>query len=299
MADPSDLTIVVINYNAKDFLEHCLSSIFRNSPISDLKVIVVDNNSSDGSVQMVKEKFPQVELSDNEQNLGYARAANYALRRIYTKYTLLLNSDTEIFPTSLERLLEFAESKSEAAAIGPMLTNPDGTLQYSCRRFPSFWVGTMHALLSPILPSNPFTKSYQLETWDHKEEHEVDWVSGAAMLFRTEAVREVSFFDEDYFMYAEDMDICWRLRQAGWRIYYLPSAKVLHHIGQSSRLESPRMVIEHHKSIYHFNSKVYRGFPRIILRWIIGLGLFFRALILSSISGFKGLMKRFFSKSSG
>lgn len=293
MANLADLTIVVINYNARDFLKHCLDSLFKNGPSGDLKVIVVDNNSSDGSRQLVKEKFPQAELSDNEQNLGYAGAANYALRQIYTKYVLLLNSDTEIFPGSIERLLDFAETKPKAAVIGPMLVNADGTLQYSCRQFPSFLVGTMHALLSPIFPSNPFTRSYQLETWGHKEEREVDWVSGAALLLRTEAAREVSLFDEDYFMYVEDMDLCWRLKQANWKIYYLPRAKILHHIGQSSRLESSRMVVEHHKSIYRFNSKIYQGFPRIILRYIIAAGLFSRAFFLLLALGIKQIVAKF------
>lgn len=278
-----DLSVVVVNWNAKDYLEKCLASIFKNSPSFDFEVMVVDNASTDGSQDLVKTKFPQTKLILNKRNLGYSGAANRALGETNSPYLFLLNSDTEVLPGSLELMVEFGKNHPQAGAIGPMLVNADGTLQYSCRKFPSFKIGFFHALLSPFLPDNPYSRSYRLTDFDHRRRQEVDWISGASLFLKRKALEEVGFFDEGYFMYGEDLDLCFRLKQAGWKTYYYPEPKIKHYVGKSSRLHSPKMIIEHHKSIYRFLSKVYRGFPGAFLRYLIAAGLIFRAAILLAV----------------
>jgi len=280
-----DLSIAIINWNTKDLLERCLSSIYRDSSSFDRELIVVDNGSSDGSLEMIKNKFSQVRLVENPTNLGYSRAANQAIASSRGRYILLLNSDTEIFPGALDSLCEFMESSPEVGATGPMLLNPDGSLQYSCRNFPSFGAATMHAFLGLISPENPYSKAYKLAEWNHNSQREVDWVSGAAIFLRRQALEEIGFFDEDYFMYLEDVDLCYRLWQAGWKVCYFPKARILHHIAQSSRLRSPKMIAEHHKSIYRFYAKHHRA--GLFLKPIVALGLLIRGIFLIAADYFK------------
>ncbi len=171
-------------------------------------------------------------------------------------------------------------SHGDAGTAGPMILNPDGSMQFSSRNFPSFLDATVHAFLGPIAPENPFSKRYKRIECDRDTEQEVDWVSGAAMCLRKEAGQGIGFFDEGYHMYVEDMDLCYRLWKADWKVYYVPSAKILHHIGQSSKQASTSMIIEHQKSIYRFYSKLYEDKPWRHLKFLIGLGLYIRALLL-------------------
>lgn len=281
------LTVIIVNWNTRNLLERCLSSIFEADSKVDFEVVVVDNGSSDGSVEMVKAKFPQVRLVENEANLGYCRASNQAMRGSRAKYLLLLNSDTEIFPGTLDSLVDFAEAHSEVGAVGPRLVNPDGTLQYSCRGFPSFGQAIMHAFIGPLFPNNPYTRAYKMVEWDHSSEREVDWISGAAMFLKREVAEQVGFFDEDYFMYVEDVDLCYRLWQAGWKVYYFPKARVMHHIAKSSR-QSPGMILEHHRSLYHFYTKRYQNSYKRYLTSLVAVGLFVRASVLIVMSFLRG-----------
>lgn len=249
---------------------------------------MVDNGSSDDSGKMVKSKFSQAILVENEGNVGYCKASNQAIRASRGKFILLLNSDTEIMPGALDSLYRFARQHPDAGAIGPMLLNTDGTLQYSCRSFPSFGIAAMHAFLGLFFPTNPYTRAYKLTEWGHNSEREVDWISGACMFLRRQALEQIGFFDEDYFMYVEDVDLCYRLWQVGWKVYYLPSAKIIHHIAQSSQ-QSPKMVIEHHKSIYRFYAKQNPNGIGRFLKPLVALGLFVRGTLLIMMNYFKKL----------
>lgn len=283
-----DISIGIINWNTRDLLERCLSSVFKDCSLCSMEVIVVDNGSSDDSGKMVKSKFSQAILVENEGNVGYCKASNQAIRASRGKFILLLNSDTEIMPGALDSLYRFARQRPDAGAIGPMLLNTDGTLQYSCRSFPSFGIAAMHAFLGLFFPTNPYTRAYKLTEWGHNSEREVDWISGACMFLRRQALEQIGFFDEDYFMYVEDVDLCYRLWQVGWKVYYLPSAKIIHHIAQSSQ-QSPKMVIEHHKSIYRFYAKQNpNGFGRF-LKPLVAVGLFVRGTLLIMMNYFKKL----------
>ncbi|MBI4744267.1 MAG: glycosyltransferase family 2 protein [Actinobacteria bacterium] len=282
-----DLSIIIINWNTKSMLFDCLTSIFNSNPTVTCEVIVVDNFSTDGSVEMVKSKFPSIVLIENSENLGFCKAANKGIRKSVSENLLILNSDTKIFTGTLDTLIEFAKNHSNIGAVGPMLINSDGSLQYSCRRFPSFIMGTIHAFLGFISPSNSYTKSYMMTDWDHKTEREVDWISGAAMFLRKEAVLDIGLFDENYFMYVEDVDICYQLWKKGWKVYYCPQAKVMHYIGESSKQKSPGMIIEHHRSMYYFLTKQNKDNHKRIFNFFIAIGLSIRAVIMLVLNFFK------------
>lgn len=277
------VSITIINWNTKDLLNNCLKSIYDNPSTYKSEVIVVDNASTDGSSGLVRTGFPQVKLVDNKLNMGYARAANQAILNSRGQYIFVLNSDTKIFPGAIDSLLRFANSHPEVGAIGPRLVNSDGTLQLSCRRFPSFGMGVGHAVLGLFFANNPYTKKYRLADWDHASATEVDWVSGAAVLLRRDAVSQVGLFDEAYFMYVEDVDLCYRLWQANWKVYYQPAAVVMHYIAQSSSIRSPQMVIEHHRSLYRFMIGHNKGY-RKILNLPIGAGLFLRGSAIALVN---------------
>ncbi|MDI6821507.1 MAG: glycosyltransferase family 2 protein [Actinomycetota bacterium] len=277
-----DLSIAVISWNTKDLLKDCLTSIFEKG--CPFEVIVVDNNSTDGSVEMVKKEFPEVRLIQNPINIGYAKACNQAIEASRGKYIFLLNSDTRVFPKASDRLVEFMENHEDVGVVGPLLLNPNGSIQYSCRNFPSFGEAMVHAFFGVIFPSNPISRKYKMADWDHKSERVVDWVSGAAICLRRKALEDVGFFDEGYFMYVEDLDLCYRMWKKGWRVYFTPDARVVHYIAESSKRQSMPMIIEFQKSMYRFYSKRYGNSWKRYLKLLVALGLCLRGCLLVCIN---------------
>ena len=271
-----DLTIAIINYNTKDLLKTCINTIQRTPPLIAYDILVVDNCSTDGSVDMMKRYFPYVHLLENAGNLGYAAAANQALRTSRAKYVLVLNTDIEVDHDAIDILVEHAEHHDDLGVAGPLLLNTDGSVQMSGRRFPSFLDATMHAFLGTIWPKNRFSAHYRMVDWDHSEDTLVDWVSGAAMLIRRSAADEVGLFDEGFFMYVEDMDLCYRLWRKGWKVYFCPDAKMVHHIAKTSSQMSGRMIIEFQKSLYRFFNKTYSDTNKRWLKPLVAGGLIVR-----------------------
>lgn len=294
-----DVSIAVINWNTRDLLRSCLKSIIDAQPLAGHSIKVIDNHSGDGSRQMVRDEFPMVDLIENGGNLGFSAAANQALRQSSAKYVFLLNSDTEIDHDAVDILVDFSEHHPEAAIVGPTLLNIDGSVQISGRNFPSFTDASIHAFLGVIWPENPWSIRYKMLDWDRKSERSVDWVSGAAMFIRCQAAREVNFFDENFFMYVEDLDLCYRLREKGWQIYFLPDAEVLHHIGKSSEQSSNRMIIEFQKSMYRFYAKKYGHGWKRLLKPLVVVGLSIRTLLLMGASAFLKLSARMKVKEEG
>ncbi len=272
----NDVAVAIINYNTKDWLRTCLKSVLRAPPLAAFEIIVVDNGSSDGSIAMVADEFPNVHLIENAGNLGYAAAANQALRTSHAKYVLVLNTDIEVDPEAIDILVEHADRFEDLGVGGPLLLNSDGSIQMSGRRFPSFIDATIHAFLGLLWPRNPFSVRYLMMDWDRKSDRNIDWISGAAMIIRREAAEKINFFDEQFFMYVEDMDFCHRLKRAGWKTYFLPDAKMVHHLAKTSEKSSALMIIEFQRSLYRFYSKRYRGTWKNWLRPLVGLGLVFR-----------------------
>ncbi len=266
------LAAAIINYNTREDLRRCLRSL---GGAGAEQIVVVDNGSTDGSQDMVRAEFPQVCLLDNPGNRGYSSACNCGIEATGTEYVFILNSDTE-FPDGLEKLIAHMDAHPELGAVGPMLLNGDGSVQMSCRKFPSVWGSLFHGLLGDWLPDNPFTRHYHMKDFDHGLACEVDWVSGAAVLLRREALDVAGLFDEGYFMYVEDVDLCYRLWQAGWHVGYCPEVRVVHYIGRTSRQQSARMLLEHHRSMYRYFRKTERGLKGWLLRPFVLAGLALR-----------------------
>ena len=256
----STVSAVVVSYNSAGYLPDCLRSL-RSEGLTD--VVVVDNASSDGSVEIAHAADPGVRVVETGTNLGFGTAANRGVAACRCDYVLILNPDTVVEPGTVKALAEALDRDPGLAVVGPRLENLDGSLYPSVRRFPDLPVAFGHAFLGLIWHRNPFTRRYRMLDWDHDQASaDVDWVGGACALFRRDAFDAVGGFDEAYFMYVEDVDLCWRLGQAGWRVGYEPGARVVHALGGSSRQIPYRMIAEHHRSLLRFVSKTSAGAKR-------------------------------------
>jgi len=226
-----------VNYNVKVFLENSLISIQKAMEGIQGEIIVVDNASDDGSVEMVRQKFPAVKLIANKENVGFASANNQAIKEARGEYLVLLNPDTVLQENTLKVMMDFLDKNPEVGLAGCKILNPDGTLQLACRRsFPTPWVAFTKVVgLSNIFPRSHIFGKYNLAYLDPDKTYEVDAVSGSFMFVRRRAIDEAGLLDEQFFMYGEDLDWCYRIKKAGWKIYYVHSTQVIHYKGESVR----------------------------------------------------------------
>jgi GT2 family glycosyltransferase len=227
-----NLSIIIVSWNTRDLLAACLESVHANLPPGKCEVWVVDNASTDDSAAMVREHFPQVRLVKNKTNVGFGRANNQAIKQCAGTYVLLLNSDTQVLPGALANLTGFMERHPEAGTAGAHILNPDLTLQTSCSPTPTLSRELWRMLHLDTL--HPYGV-YRMKGWNQHAPREVDIVMGACMILRREALDQVGLFDEDYFFYSEEEDLCLRLHRANWRIYWIPGAPVIHYGGQSAQ----------------------------------------------------------------
>lgn len=266
-----DLSILVVNWNVRDLLRRCLQSILANLPACQLEIIVVDNGSTDGSVEMVRTDFPQVHLIANPDNRGFPVANNQGLAVARGRYVLLLNPDTEVVGNALETMVAFADAHPDVGVVGPMLLNPDGTVQSSRRRFPTLLTAVFESTwLQPYAPRRLLARYYVLDRPDD-EVQDVDWVTGAALMARREAIEQVGPLDEGFFMYSEELDWCRRFREAGWRVVYLPTARVIHYGGKSSEQVLPARHIHFQRSKIRYFRK-YHGAVAAGVLWAVIVG---------------------------
>jgi len=229
-----ELSIIIVNWNTRELLAQCLASIYAHPPSCDFEIWVVDNASSDGSAQMVRVRFPNARLIENCENVGFARANNQAIQESTGRYVLLLNSDTLVCGNALMVLVEFMQRHPNFGIAGAKLMNPDGSFQSSYASFPTWFSELVNvAGLSRWVDGSHIRSS---KPADSTQPHSVDWVSGACLLALRKAIEEVGLLDEEYFMYGEEMDWCYRMKQRGWRVSHLPEAQVIHLVGQSSKL---------------------------------------------------------------
>jgi N-acetylglucosaminyl-diphospho-decaprenol L-rhamnosyltransferase len=250
--DLLDLAVVVVNYNTGSYLHRCLRSAFEAAGDARLEVVVVDNASHDGSAEAATEEHPAARLIRNDDNRGFAAAANQGMRATTAPFVLLLNPDAEVVSGTLGGFVKVARDRPRAGAIGALVRDPDGTIYPSARKVPTLGEALGHAFLGPFV-ANRFSRAYTMSDWDRRSEREVEWVSGSCVLLRREAMDEVGLFDEGYFMYVEDVDLCTRLRQAGWEVLFSPELEVLHTGGVSTGgYRSRRMTLEHSRSIYRY-----------------------------------------------
>lgn len=268
-----DLSIVVVSWNVKTLLAACLQSIYASLSAPDApscEVIVVDSASSDGSAEMVQSEFPQVRLLAQQENVGFTRGNNLAIAQSHGRYLLLLNPDTVVIGPALAKMVAYMDTHPQVGVLGPQLLNPDGSVQSSRRRFPTlataFWESTV---LHEWFPYNAAARRYHMQDRPDDEEQEVDWVTGACFLVRREALARVGLLDEGFFMYSEELDLAYRIKRAGWRVVYLPSAQVIHHEGQSSAQVKAASHIYFQSSKVRFVRK-YLGPTRAeVLRWFL------------------------------
>lgn len=232
-----DLSIVIVNWNTCDLLRDCLDSLYTNQGHLILEIIVYDNASQDGSVSMVREKFPQVKLLSSSENLGYARANNLAIPHCSSDLVLLLNPDTRVLEGSLEELVQFLQSHPEAGAIGPKIVHPMMRLRVlSCGYQPTLRTTfNQYFFLSSVFPNIAAFRGVNLLMGPHdKVVQSVEWLSGACLLVKKEVIERVGVFSENWFMYAEDMEFCQRILDAGWKLYHIPTSIIEHYFGAST-----------------------------------------------------------------
>ena len=269
------LSVAIVNYNTKEELNNCLISIFNSKQDTKFSVFVVDNNSNDGSANYVESVFPQVSLIKNNQNLGFARANNQVLANIQSEFVLLLNPDTIVYDHVFDLTIEFLRNTQEAGMVTCKLLKPDQKLDLACRRsFPSVFDGFCRAVgLSRLFPKSRIFARYNMTYLDENETNEVDAVNGAFMMIKKQALNEVGLFDENYFMYMEDLDLCFRFRRKGWKIFYFPKTKVLHLKGKSGKKDSERMILEFFRSMELFCNKNYSIHQSPLEGWITKVGI--------------------------
>ncbi|MCJ7491299.1 MAG: glycosyltransferase family 2 protein [Dehalococcoidia bacterium] len=255
-----DISIVIVSYNGREHLRRCLQSLAAHPPAVEREVIVVDNDSRDGSAPMVASEFPDVRLLRMPRNLGFAAGANRGAREAKGEAIVLLNPDSEVEADPFAPMLAYLREHDDTGVVAPRLLNPDGSLQLSCRSFPTFSVALFnrYSLLTRLFPRNRYSRQYLLSDWHHDSISDVDWVSGACLMVRHSLFEEIGLLDEGYFMYIEDVDLCQRVHRAGYNVVYLPQTSVIHHIGRSSRTLPSRSIVARHRSMWHYYKKYLR-----------------------------------------
>jgi GT2 family glycosyltransferase len=235
-----DLSIIIVNYNVKEFLQNCINSIQKATKNITSEIIVVDNASDDGSVELLQAQFPEVKLFINEKNLGFSAANNIGLKYSSGKYLLLLNPDTIVEENTFDTLIDFFQKTPDAGLAGCKILNPDGTLQLACRRsFPGPWTSFCKVTgLSSLFPKSKIFARYNLTYLDENKTYEVDAISGSFMMMKREVFEKIGGLDEIFFMYGEDLDWCYRVQKSGYKVYYVNSTQIIHYKGESTKRSS-------------------------------------------------------------
>ncbi len=273
-----NLSIVIVTWNSQEFIRNCLDSIFLSQVNFSSEVIVVDNNSSDETAKTVEQLYPQVNLIQNKKNSGYAKGNNQGIEESRGEYILLLNPDTQVLEDSLSLMYRFMEENPNTGALGPKLLNPDKTVQPSCREFPTFSTLIWEfSGLSRLFPKSPIFGRWRMGYFDFDRQRETDQPMASCLMLRRAALEDVGIFDEDFAMFFNDVDLCYRIKKGGWKIYFYPEARVVHHKGGSTRKAKARMIWLSHWAFYKFFKKHKTGLANHLL-----LFLFLIPLILSA-----------------
>lgn len=258
-----DLSVVILNYNTAEHVRACLASLPAGCDGLRYEVIVVDNASPRPGIDAAVAAHPGVRLLKRRRNGGFSAGINTGLRAARAEAVLILNPDTTLASGAAASMLCFLRAHPEIGVLGPRILNEDGTLQLSCRRFPTFAAAAFNrnSLLTRLLPRNRFSSTYLMSDWDHGSTGDVDWLSGAAMLLNRAALERVGLFDERYFFEIEDVDLCRRMHAAGYRVVYFPDAEVTHRIGASSSTLPNRVILARHRGMWLYYRSYMRGGP--------------------------------------
>ncbi|AFH59680.1 glycosyltransferase family 2 protein [Paenibacillus caseinilyticus] len=276
-----DLSIIILNYNTRELTLQCLESVYQSQGCS-FEVIVVDNASKDDSVATIGREYPSVTLVANSANVGYSKGNNQGMRLAKGRYILLLNSDTVIEPDTLKIMVDLMDKNPRFGAAGCKIVLPDGSLDKACKRgFPTPSASFYYAFgISKLFPKSAKFNQYQLSHLDPDEEYPVDCLVGAFMMVRKEAIERVGMLDEEFFMYGEDIDWCYRIKQAGWGIYYYPRTQIIHYKGASSRRKPFKIIYEFHRAMFLFHKKHFQRKYSFVTNGLVYAGISIK-LILS------------------
>ena len=274
----SRVAAVVVEYHAGEHLAACLESL-RAAGVGER--LVVDNGSSPAERSEARRADPELRWVDAGANLGYGTAANLGAERAARPYLLVCNPDVVVGTGAVDALVSRLDADPLLGLVGPLVRNPDGSVYPSARTFPDLVDAIGHGALGLVAPGNRFTSRYRMLDWDHAVPARVDWVSGACVLARRAAWDDIGGFDPGYFMYLEDVDLCWRAQRAGWAVGYEPTAEVTHTQGVSADRHPYRMLVAHHRSLWRFARATTTG-PRRLVLPVVAAGLAARVGVASA-----------------
>jgi len=287
-ASAPTLSVIIVSWNVCDLLRACLSAVSRAQDRGlALEVIVVDNVSADGSVEMVRREYPQVRVIANTENRGFTGGNNQGLALGAGRYLMLLNPDTEVQDGALQTLVDYLEAHAEVGAVGPQLRNPDGSVQSSRRRFPTLATAFFESTWLQRWAPRGLLRRYYVQDRGDDETLAVDWVTGAALVVRRPVYEQVGGLDEDFFMYSEELDWCRRIKAAGWQVVYLPAARVVHHEGKSSEQAVPARHVNFQRSKIRYFRKYHGRAAAAVLRVFL-LALYAQQLAFEWLKGLLG-----------
>jgi N-acetylglucosaminyl-diphospho-decaprenol L-rhamnosyltransferase len=282
-----DLSIIIVSWNVCDLLRKCLKSIEQGKSDLNIEVIVVDNASSDGSQNMVRDEFPTVKIDAQSENVGFPRGNNLGLENAKGRYFLLLNPDTEVVDDALSILVQYLEDHPAVGLVAGQLLNPDETIQSSIRRFPTVATGLFESTWLQGLAPRRLLDRYYFADAPTDTAVEVDWVVGACMMVRKELIEQVGLLDEAYYMYSEELDWCKRIKSDGWQIVYLPTAQIIHHAGKSSEQAVPERHVNFQRAKLRYFRKYHGSLVTLLIRVVL-LANYFEQLIIELIKGLFG-----------
>src|SRR3984885_2846971 len=283
-----DISVIIVGWNAKHYLELCLQSLADTPPRRSMEVIVVDNASSDGSAEMIESRFPHVKLIRSSENLGFSKGNNLGIRQCQGRYIALVNPDVIVFPGVLDTLADFLDQNPKVGNVGPRVFNPDMTQQSTCRRFPTLWNNFCSATaLATTFTKSRFFAGEHMFYFPHDRAIAVNVIVGCFSMIRRETFDEVGLLDEDLFMYGDDVDWCRRCWKAGWQVVFFPGARAIHDHGKTTASYPVRFAVAQQKSVLYYWRKHHGFWGELGIRSI----MFFRHLsryVLSAVAGLAG-----------
>ncbi len=254
---PPEVSIVIVNYKSEKLVDSCVRSIDTLTKGVNYEIVVVDNSPTRADFDVVSMSCRVMHLPTN---VGFAAASNVGIQASTAPYVLLLNPDTILVNDAIQTMVSHLTMQPMAGVVGCKLLNEDGSVQLSCRHFPTYWTGLFnrYSLFTRLMPSNPFSRGYLLSDFDHNSVRDVDWVSGACMMIRRKMLADIGLLDEAFFLYSEDVDLCYRAKVAGWKVIYAPTGIVMHHIGGSSASTLRQSIVARHHSLWTYYRKHMR-----------------------------------------
>src|SRR3984957_15499194 len=284
-----DISVVIVGWNAKHYLELCLESLAAAPPRRSMEIIVVDNASADGSAEMIEARFPHVKLIRSSENLGFAKGNNVAIRQCQGRFVALVNPDVIVFPDCLDALADFLDQNPKVGNVGPRVLNPDMTLQSSCRRFPTLWNNFCSAAgLATAFKNSRFFAGEHMFYFPHDRTLPVEVLVGCFSMIRREAFNDVGLLDENLFMYGDDVDWCRRCWKAGWQVVFFPGAEAIHDRGKITAPYPVRFAVAQQRSVIYYWTKHHSFLGVLGIRSI----MLFRHLLRYTVAALSGLASR-------